>query len=174
MYVQIIPSEHDMSDTLSSLDFVTRVRGVELGQAKKHIDSSELHKLTSSLYKAKQDLRRKEDAIKKLEKNYQSLEVKIKCKDQMHKSQPDQVGDVTGQLELKAQLRKQLEKQTSQRSDEVKEKQDMCSTERSKVAPSEQKTWSNHVLPCRPPGIMLVESKFRKRLRIWDPRIKIF
>ncbi|GJX16862.1 hypothetical protein Tco_0217694 [Tanacetum coccineum] len=69
-------------------------------------------------------------------------------------------------IELKAQLRKQLEKQTSQRSDEVKEKQDMCSTERSKVAPSERKTWSNHVLPYRPPGIVLVESKFRKRLRI--------
>ncbi|GKC40592.1 kinesin-like protein KIN-14R [Tanacetum coccineum] len=66
MYVQISPSEHDMSETLSSLYFATRVRGVELGQAKKQIDSSELHKLTSSHDKAKQDLRRKEDAIKKV------------------------------------------------------------------------------------------------------------
>lgn len=139
MYVQISPSEHDMSETLSSLNFATRVRGVELGPAKKQIDSSELQKLKSSLDKAKQDLRLKDEAIKKLEENYQSLEVKIKCKDQMHKSQQDQVDDVTGQLELKAQLCKQLEKQTSQLSDEVKEKQDMCSTLQKRVIELENK-----------------------------------
>nr|GEX34668.1 kinesin-like protein KIN-14R [Tanacetum cinerariifolium] len=139
MCVQISPSEHDMSETLSSLNFATRVRGVELGPAKKQIDPSELQKLKSSLDKAKQDLRLKDEAIKKLEGNYQSLEVKIKCKDQMHKSQQDQVDDVTGQLELKAQLCKQLEKQTSQLSDEVKEKQDMCSTLQKRVIELENK-----------------------------------
>lgn len=50
MYVQISPSEQDLSETLSSLNFATRVRGVELGPAKKQIDSSELQKLKSLVW----------------------------------------------------------------------------------------------------------------------------
>lgn len=45
MFVQISPSEQDLSETLSSLNFATRVRGVELGPAKKQIDTSELQRL---------------------------------------------------------------------------------------------------------------------------------
>lgn len=45
MFVQISPSEQDLSETLSSLNFATRVRGVELGPAKKQIDTSELQKM---------------------------------------------------------------------------------------------------------------------------------
>lgn len=45
MFVQISPSEQDLSETLSSLNFATRARGVELGPAKKQIDTSELQKL---------------------------------------------------------------------------------------------------------------------------------
>lgn len=44
MLVQISPSDHDIGETLSSLNFATRVRGVELGPAKKQIDMSELQK----------------------------------------------------------------------------------------------------------------------------------
>ncbi|KAJ9560585.1 hypothetical protein OSB04_005745 [Centaurea solstitialis] len=139
MYVQISPSEQDMSETLSSLNFATRVRGVELGPAKKQIDSSELQKLKSSLDKAKQDLKSKDEALKKLEENHQSLEVKAKCKDQMQKGQQEKLDDLAGQLELKAQLCKQLEKQTSQLSDEVKEKQDACLILQKKVMEVENK-----------------------------------
>ena len=45
MFVQISPSEQDMSETLSSLNFATRVRGVELGPAKRQIDVGELQKM---------------------------------------------------------------------------------------------------------------------------------
>lgn len=44
MFVQISPSEADVSETLCSLNFASRVRGVELGPARKHLDSSELFK----------------------------------------------------------------------------------------------------------------------------------
>lgn len=44
MFVQISPSENDSGETLSSLNFATRVRGVELGPVKKQIDTSELQK----------------------------------------------------------------------------------------------------------------------------------
>lgn len=45
MFVQISPSEHDVSETLSSLNFATRVRGVELGPARKQVDTGELQKM---------------------------------------------------------------------------------------------------------------------------------
>ena len=45
MFVQISPSEKDLSETLSSLNFATRVRGIELGPARKQIDTSELQKM---------------------------------------------------------------------------------------------------------------------------------
>lgn len=44
MFVQISPSDQDVGETLSSLNFATRVRGVELGPVKKQIDTSELQK----------------------------------------------------------------------------------------------------------------------------------
>lgn len=45
MFVQISPLEQDLGETLSSLNFATRVRGVELGPARKQIDVVELQKL---------------------------------------------------------------------------------------------------------------------------------
>lgn len=45
MFVQISPSDKDLSETLSSLNFATRVRGIELGPARKQIDTAELQKL---------------------------------------------------------------------------------------------------------------------------------
>ena len=45
MFVQISPLEQDLGETLSSLNFATRVRGVELGPAKKQIDFGEIQKL---------------------------------------------------------------------------------------------------------------------------------
>lgn len=45
MFVQISPSDQDLSETLSSLNFATRVRGVELGPVRKQVDTGELQKL---------------------------------------------------------------------------------------------------------------------------------
>lgn len=44
MFVQISPSDRDLGETLSSLNFATRVRGIELGPAKRQVDMSELQK----------------------------------------------------------------------------------------------------------------------------------
>jgi hypothetical protein len=45
MFVQISPSDQDSGETLSSLNFASRVRGIELGPAKRQIDTSELQKV---------------------------------------------------------------------------------------------------------------------------------
>lgn len=49
MFVQISPSEQDLNETLSSLNFAARVRGVELGPAKKQVDTGEVQKLRNQV-----------------------------------------------------------------------------------------------------------------------------
>lgn len=47
MFVQISPSDKDLGETLSSLSFAARVRGVELGPAKRQVDVNEHQKQKS-------------------------------------------------------------------------------------------------------------------------------
>lgn len=44
MFVQISPSDADMGETLCSLNFASRVKGIEYGPARKQADFSELLK----------------------------------------------------------------------------------------------------------------------------------
>lgn len=44
MFVQISPNENDVNETLCSLNFASRVRGIELGPAKKQYDINDLSK----------------------------------------------------------------------------------------------------------------------------------
>lgn len=44
MFVQISPSDQDSGETVSSLTFATRVRGIELVPARKQVDTAELQK----------------------------------------------------------------------------------------------------------------------------------
>ncbi|CAA7387648.1 unnamed protein product [Spirodela intermedia] len=103
MLVQISPSENDYGETLSSLNFATRVRGVELGPAKKQIDTGELQKTKQMLKELEGQLQSKADlqslsdrqqfqvseALKAKEEACMSLQQKIKeleykLKEQQH------------------------------------------------------------------------------------------
>ncbi|ONL92876.1 Di-glucose binding protein with Kinesin motor domain [Zea mays] len=139
MFVQISPSDNDVSETLSSLNFASRVRRIELGPAKKHVDTAELQKTKQTLERAKQELRLKDDSLRKLEENLQNLESKAKGKEQLCKNLQEKVKELEGQLDSKAQCQITSEKQQRQLSGKLKEKEEMCNVLQQKIADLECK-----------------------------------
>ncbi|KDP29798.1 hypothetical protein JCGZ_18733 [Jatropha curcas] len=139
MFVQISPSEQDLSETLSSLNFATRVRGVELGPVRKQIDTTELQKIKVMLDKARQESKSKDESLRKLEENLQILENKARGKDNIYKNQQEKIKELEGQLELKSTLHSQSEKQVSQLSDRLKGREDICNALQQKVKELENK-----------------------------------
>ncbi|KAM0902478.1 hypothetical protein ACQ4PT_019263 [Festuca glaucescens] len=128
MFVQISPSDNDVSETLSSLNFASRVRGIELGPAKKQVDTAELQKLKQMLERSKQEARLKDDSLKKLEENCQNLENKAKGKEQLYKS-----------LQEKMNSQITSEKQQCQLSGKLKEKEEICTALQQKIVELERK-----------------------------------
>ncbi|KAH7520429.1 hypothetical protein FEM48_Zijuj08G0142800 [Ziziphus jujuba var. spinosa] len=139
MFVQISPSDQDLGETISSLNFATRVRGIELGPAKKQVDTSELQKMKQMLEKVRQEARSKDEYLRKLEENLQNLENKSKGRDQNYKVQLDKIKELESQLDLKATLHNQSEKQLSQLSDRLKGREEICYDLQQKVKELEGK-----------------------------------
>ncbi|CAI8595519.1 unnamed protein product [Vicia faba] len=139
MFVQISPSDQDVGETLSSLNFATRVRGVELGPVKKQIDSSELQKTKALLDKARSECRSKDESMKKLEESLQTIESKAKGKDNIHRSLQEKIKELEGQIELKTSMQNQSEKQISQLCEKLKGKEETCCTLQHKVKELEKK-----------------------------------
>ncbi|CAK8537118.1 unnamed protein product [Lathyrus sativus] len=139
MFVQISPSDQDVGETLSSLNFATRVRGVELGPVKKQIDTSELQKTKALLDKARSECRSKDESMKKLEESLQTIESKAKGKDSIHRSLQEKIKELEGQIELKTSMQNQSEKQISQLCEKLKGKEETCCTLQHKVKELEKK-----------------------------------
>ncbi|XVF15315.1 hypothetical protein REPUB_Repub09cG0140900 [Reevesia pubescens] len=139
MFVQISPSERDLSETLSSLNFAIRVRGVELGPAKRQVDTTELQKMKTMLEKARQESRFKDESLRKLEESLQNLESKAKNRDQVYKTQQEKIKELEGQLELKTSTQNQSEKQVSQLSDRLKGREEICTSLQHKIKELETK-----------------------------------
>ncbi|KAK4801879.1 hypothetical protein SAY86_000082 [Trapa natans] len=133
MFVQISPTDKDLGETLSSLNFATRVRGVELGPAKKQIDPTEIQKMKATLEKARQESRLKDETLRKLEENAQALESKAKNRDQVYKSLQEKVKELEGHLDNKTSLYNQSERQISQLLEKLKGKEEVCYTLQEKV-----------------------------------------
>ncbi|GAA0184698.1 microtubule binding motor protein [Lithospermum erythrorhizon] len=123
MFLQISPSDQDVSETTSSLNFATRVRGVELGPVKKQVDTSELQKMKIMLEKAKEEARVKDKSLRKLEETLQTFESKVKGKDLTFKNQQDKIKELESQLELKTTTHSQTMKQVSHLSEKLKGKE---------------------------------------------------
>ncbi|KAL2476482.1 Di-glucose binding protein with Kinesin motor domain [Abeliophyllum distichum] len=107
MFVQISPNENDLTETLCSLNFASRVRGIELGPAKKQMDSTELFKYKQMVEKLKQDLKSKDFQVKKMEDINHGLEVKIKEKDVKSRNLQDKIKELESQLLVERKLARQ-------------------------------------------------------------------
>ncbi|XP_042509092.1 kinesin-like protein KIN-14Q isoform X2 [Macadamia integrifolia] len=107
MFVQISPKENDLSETLCSLNFASRVRGIELGPAKKQLDGTELVKYKQMVEKSKQDIKSKEVLIKKMEETVQGLDQKLKARDLNNKNLQDKVKELESQLLIERKLARQ-------------------------------------------------------------------
>ncbi|KAL6959539.1 hypothetical protein U1Q18_039692 [Sarracenia purpurea var. burkii] len=138
-HIPYSPSEQDLSETLSSLNFATRVRGVELGPARKQIDTAELQKMKMMLDKARQESRSKDESLRKLEDSLQNLESKARGKDQFYRNQQEKIKELESQLELKGTLHIQSEKQVLHMSERLKEKDENLTSLQQKVKELENK-----------------------------------
>ncbi|GFQ02950.1 kinesin-4 [Phtheirospermum japonicum] len=105
MFVQISPNAVDYGETICSLTFASRVRGVEHGPARRQTDHAELFKYKQLAEKAKQD----EKETKKLQDNVQSLQLRLGARENLCKNLQDKVRDLENQLaeERKTRLKQE-------------------------------------------------------------------
>ncbi|XP_020585222.1 kinesin-like protein KIN-14E [Phalaenopsis equestris] len=139
MYVQISPTENDLSETLSSLNFATRVKGIELGPAKKQVDTGELQKLKQTIDKLKLECKSKDESMRKLEENFQTFESKVRGKEQMCRSLQEKNKELEVQLESKMDLQSFSERQNMQLSEKLKATEETCAALQHKVKELEHK-----------------------------------
>ncbi|KFK41647.1 hypothetical protein AALP_AA2G154700 [Arabis alpina] len=124
MFVQISPNENDLNETMCSLNFASRVRGIELGPAKKQLDNTELLKYKQMVEKWKQDMKGKDEQMKKMEENMLGLEAKIKERDTKNRTLQDKIKELESQLLVERKLARQhvdtkiAEQQTKQQNED--------------------------------------------------------
>ncbi|KAK4595918.1 hypothetical protein RGQ29_014132 [Quercus rubra] len=105
MFVQISPNSADLGETLCSLNFASRVRGIESGPARKQADLSELFKYKQMAEKLKHD----EKETKKLQDNLQSMQLKLSAREHICRNLQEKVRDLENQLaeERKTRLKQE-------------------------------------------------------------------
>ncbi|XP_059652445.1 kinesin-like protein KIN-14S [Cornus florida] len=105
MFVQISPSASDLGETLCSLNFASRVRGIEHGAARKQADLTELFKYRQLAEKAKHD----EKETKKLQDSLQSLQLRLGAREHICRNLQEKVRDLELQLaeERKTRLKQE-------------------------------------------------------------------
>ncbi|KAF8099530.1 hypothetical protein N665_0242s0014 [Sinapis alba] len=107
MFVQISPNEKDNSETLCSLNFASRVRGIELGPAKKQLDNTELLKYKQMVEKWKQDMKVKDEQMRKMEETMFGLEAKVRERDTKNKTLQEKIKELETQLLVERKQQKQ-------------------------------------------------------------------
>ncbi|GLT94955.1 hypothetical protein SLE2022_126640 [Rubroshorea leprosula] len=101
MFVQISPSTADLGETLCSLNFASRVRGVESAPARKQADVTELLKYKQMAEKLKHD----EKDTRKLQDNLQSLQLRLAAREHICKNLQEKVRDLENQLAEERKIR---------------------------------------------------------------------
>ncbi|BAT95053.1 hypothetical protein LR48_Vigan10g090000 [Vigna angularis] len=94
MFVQVSPSAADLGETLCSLNFATRVRGIEGGPARKQVDHTELFKYKQMVEKLKQD----EKETNKLQDSLQIAQLRLATREQHCRTLQEKVRDLENQI----------------------------------------------------------------------------
>ncbi|XP_042451782.1 kinesin-like protein KIN-14E isoform X1 [Zingiber officinale] len=124
MFVQISSSNNDMGETVSSLNFASRVRGVELGPAKRQTDTVEQQKMKQMLDKLRQEYRTKDESLKRFEENCQNLEDKLKEKEQHYRMLQEKNKDLASQVNSSAEIQSQLDRKQCQFMEKLNRKEE--------------------------------------------------
>ncbi|KAK7258858.1 hypothetical protein RIF29_24446 [Crotalaria pallida] len=105
MFVQISPSTEDLGETLCSLNFATRVRGIESGPARKQADLTELFKYKQMAEKVKHE----EKETRKLQENLQTLQMRLATREYACRNLQEKVRDLENQIaeERKTRLKQE-------------------------------------------------------------------
>ncbi|XP_021742486.1 kinesin-like protein KIN-14S [Chenopodium quinoa] len=114
MFVQISPSDADVGETLCSLNFASRVKGIEYGPARKQADISELLKYKHLAEKLKHD----DKETKKLQDSVQSLQLRLSAREHICRSLQEKVRDLENQL---AEERKTRQKQENRAAASIRQ-----------------------------------------------------
>ncbi|KAI3676079.1 hypothetical protein L1987_85677 [Smallanthus sonchifolius] len=103
-HIPYSPSSADLGETICSLNFASRVRGVEHGPARKQTEITELFKYKQLAEKAKHD----EKEAKKMQDSVQSLQLRLSAREHICRTLQEKVRDLENQL---AEERKTRQKQ---------------------------------------------------------------
>ncbi|KAL2600615.1 hypothetical protein GLYMA_10G154200v4 [Glycine max] len=105
MFVQVSPSSADLGETLCSLNFATRVRGIESGPARKQVDHTELFKYKQMAEKLKQD----EKETKKLQDSLQIMQLRLAAREHHCRTLQEKVRELENQIaeERKTRLKQE-------------------------------------------------------------------
>ncbi|MED6220109.1 hypothetical protein PIB30_041735 [Stylosanthes scabra] len=105
MFVQVSPSETDLGETLCSLNFASRVRGIESGPARKQVDHAELLKYKQMVEKLKHD----EKETKKLQDNNANLQLRLASREHQCKTLQEKIRSLENQIaeERKTRLKQE-------------------------------------------------------------------
>lgn len=152
MFVQISPNAADLGETLCSLNFASRVRGIEHGPARKQTDHLDTFKYKQMAEKLKQD----EKESRKMQDSLQSLQLKFAAREQLCRNLQEKVRDLESQLADEKKARLQQENRAAAAA--AAEDQKSRAEKRPPLFPSKLRTPLNtlykNVLPPSIPGRM--------------------
>ncbi|KAK6915569.1 Spindle pole body-associated protein Vik1/Cik1, microtubule binding domain [Dillenia turbinata] len=119
MFVQISPCGADLGETLCSLNFASRVRGIEHGPARKQADYSELLKYKQMAEKLKHD----EKETKKLQDSLQSFQLRLAAREHMCRNLQEKVRNLENQLAEEKRTRMKQEARAAAAASTTSQKQ---------------------------------------------------
>ncbi|XP_073117546.1 kinesin-like protein KIN-14J isoform X2 [Elaeis guineensis] len=144
MFAQISPSSADLGETLCSLNFASRVRGVEHGPARKQSDPAESFKLKQMTEK----LRQEEKETARLNESLQLMQLKYASREHVFKTLQEKIRDAEQTCKHYQQKVRDLENQLT---DEKRASRDTAKLSKPPLAPIKERPPLSRITNRLPP-----------------------